>query len=710
MKSIELLAPAGNFECLKAAVMAGCDAVYLAGRLFGARAFADNFSNEELIEAIKYCHRYGVKVYVTANILIYDSEVEKFIEYIDFLHQNNVDAVIMQDLGMIDLVRKTFPKLEIHASTQMHIHNIDGVEFAKKIGLKRVVLARETNIDTIKEIKSKIDMPLEVFVHGALCISYSGQCLMSSLIGGRSGNRGTCAGSCRLKYDIVDSNKNKLNENEYPLSTKDLCTLENIGDLIEAGVDSFKIEGRMKSKEYVYTVVKLYRLAIDSYLKNKKVTISTKDFESLNRIFNREFTKGFLFNEENNNLVNMYRPNHQGVVIGKVISYNNGKIDIKLYDDLHIGDGIRIVDTEDYGLKLNEMYVNKKLVKEAKKGEVLTIKVNKKISINSNVVITVDSLLTEKIEEDIRLNPRKISINGKLICKVGEPLKLIVNDGENEVFETGNVLEKSVNIKMTKELVCEKISKIGYSIHKFDRIDVDMDDVFIPLKELNDIKRKVLEKLDLKREYNLPYEKASYQIEVPDFEEEHLTSVLIDSEEDYKNVKGNYDVIYSNKKIKDTILKMPRVTNKYEFKENVLIGEVGGLNNCKNVYTDFSLNVVNSYTAALLHSIGVKRVTLSYELTKEQTRKLVNNYIDRYKKHPNLEVITSAYEEVMISKFNLEKYFDKKNLFLKDRFNNLYKIKIRNDLMYIYNYKKRSFDASEYFDIGINCVRTNLDY
>ena len=203
MKKVELLAPAGSWESLYAAINAGCDAVYLGGYMFGARHFAPNFSNDELKEIITTCHIYGVKVYVTVNTLIKENEVQTFIDFIDFLHNNNVDAVIMQDLGMIDLVRKTYPNLEIHASTQLHIHNLEGVRFCENLGLKRVVLARETNIESVKNIKNKTNIEIELFVHGALCVSYSGQCLMSSLIGGRSGNRGKCAGTCRLPYKLL---------------------------------------------------------------------------------------------------------------------------------------------------------------------------------------------------------------------------------------------------------------------------------------------------------------------------------------------------------------------------------------------------------------------------------------------------------------------------------------------------------------------------
>ena len=199
LKKPELLAPAGDFTSLKAAILAGCDAVYLGGKLFGARAFSNNFSNDELIEAIKYAHLYGVKVYVTVNTLVYEREVDKFMDYIDFLYRHNVDALIVQDIGMMDLIRKTYPLLELHASTQMHIHNLEGVKLIESLGLKRVVLARETPIELIKKIKRNSTIELEVFTHGALCISYSGQCLFSSFIGNRSGNRGGCAGSCRQK-------------------------------------------------------------------------------------------------------------------------------------------------------------------------------------------------------------------------------------------------------------------------------------------------------------------------------------------------------------------------------------------------------------------------------------------------------------------------------------------------------------------------------
>ena len=263
MKKTELLSPAGNLETLMVAVQNGADAIYMAGKKFGARAFSENFNDDEIIEAINYCHLYGVKIYITINTIVYDDEVEDFINYVDFIYKNGVDAVIIQDLGMADLIHKTFPNLEMHASTQMNVHNINGLKFLKEMGFKRVVLAREVPIETIKKMKEEVDIELEVFVHGALCISCSGECYFSYFECNRSGNRGKCAQVCRQPYTLLNGDKKVELEDKYLLSPKDLCTINNLDDLIKIGVDSFKIEGRMKSKEYVGLVTRCYRNKID---------------------------------------------------------------------------------------------------------------------------------------------------------------------------------------------------------------------------------------------------------------------------------------------------------------------------------------------------------------------------------------------------------------------------------------------------------------
>ena len=708
MKRVELLSPAGSMDSLKAAVMAGCDAVYLGGTLFSARAFANNFTNDELVEAIKYCHLYGVKVYVTCNILVYEHEIPKFLEYIDFLHKISVDAILVQDLGMLDLIHQTYPNLEIHASTQMHIHNMDGVIMANKLGCKRVVLARETPIEVIEEIIKKTNVDIEVFAHGSLCVSYSGECLFSSLIGNRSGNRGSCVGSCRLPYKIVDNDGNRLNDGDYPLSMKDLNSLENIGKLIDIGVTSLKIEGRMKSPEYVYVVTKIYREAIDSYYQNGKVIINNDLLNKLQRLFSRGFTKGYLFHEDMNNIINSKRPNHQGIYIGKVIDYKNNYINVKLISDVSIGDGLRIIlDKDDYGITLNEFYINKKLVKEAVTGDIISLKVNKRIPVNSKVLLTKDVSLIHDIEKIVNDKPRKVIVNVKVIAKLNEPLKLIVNDYNNEIIVTGDIILESKNKPITKEDILDKISKIGDTIYKIDNIDIEMDNnIFIPFKHLNDLRRELFNKLDESRLYKIDYIKNKYQREVSDFKESKQRAVLVSKN---NNIMG-YDIIYSEDYNDDAIIKLPKVMDNYDVDDNkeYLVGELGAFNKLSNIYCDYSFNVTNSYTIALLHSLGAKRITLSLELTKKQIDNLINGYINRYHKKPNLEVIVSGYREVMTLKTNLNKIYKNDHIYLVDRFNNKYKIREVGILSYIYE-PKIFTDTNDYSDILVNVLRDNRE-
>lgn len=708
MRKIELLAPAGNMDSLKAAIMAGCDAVYLGGTMFSARAFANNFTNEELTYAVKFSHLYGVKVYVTCNILIYEHEVEKFLEYIDFLYKINVDAILIQDLGMLDLIHKTYPNLEIHASTQMHIHNIDGVIMANKLGCKRVVLARETPVEVIEEIIKKTNVDIEVFAHGSLCVSYSGECLFSSLIGKRSGNRGSCVGSCRLPYNIIDEMGNKLNLGDYPLSMKDLNTLENIGKLIDIGVTSLKIEGRMKSPEYVYVVTKIYREAIDSYYKNGTVSIDRKLLNKLQRLFSRGFTKGYLFHEDYQNIINDTRPNHQGIYIGKVIDYKNNFIKIKLINDVSIGDGLRIVlDKDDYGITLNEFYINKKLVKEANYGDIIQVKVNKKIPINSKVLLTKDVSLIKEITDIIKEKPRKVLVNVYIEAYLNKPIKISVNDGVNNVTLLGNMIELSKNNSTTKEDIIDKINRIGDTIYKIDSISIDMDNnIFIPFKELNDLRREVFNELDNERLYKISYKKEKYSIEVPSFKEERKRAILVNS----VSFNLDYDIIYSENIKDNAIIKLPKVMNEYNIDNDkeYLVGELGAFNKVDNIYCDYSFNVTNSYTVALLHSIGAKRITLSLELTPKQIENLVKAYFERYHKKPNLEVIVSGFREVMTLKTDLNSIYNNDNIYLQDRFNNRLKIRKVNNVTYIYE-PKRFINKNNYFEIGINVVRDNKE-
>ena len=711
----ELLAPVGNMECLSAAINAGCDAVYLSGRNFGARSFAGNFSKEELEQAINMCHLYGVKVYITVNTLIYDNEVERFMDYIDYIHKLGCDAVIMQDIGMIDLVRKTYPNLEIHASTQANIHNLEGVKLCEELGIKRVVLARETPIELVKLIKKETNVELEIFVHGALCMSYSGQCLMSALIGSRSGNRGTCAQICRQPYSLEIDNR-IVSSNEYLLSTKDLNTLNNIDKLIECGVDSLKIEGRVKRPEYVYLVTSLYRKAIDNYVKYKQTKITEEDIKDLKKLFNRQFTKGFLFNEENDNFVNTYRPNHLGIEIGRVISYKKGQVTIKLTDELNINDGIRIINNNDTGIVVTRILRDGKSVKSAKKGDIIIIPFKDSVDKNNIVLKTTDYKQIKEIEEKIKIN-KKINIEGECILKLNEPIKLIVNDGKNIVEKCSDyVVEASKTCSTTMDRIKEQLEKLGDTIYLFNNLEVEMDsNIFVPINKLNELRRDVMHTLNTLRTYKTNYIKKDYSIYVDNFEETKNKNILISTYEQYLSVKDNYNVIYVDNideynKINDKkcILKLDRINEHLkDYNDRLLVSDLGSVYKYKDMDTDFSLNVTNSYSVAFLHSMGVKKITLSYELNYKQIKNLIDSYKERYNKHPNLEVIVEANEEAMVCKYNMLRKYNKDSGYLIDRFNNKYELKIKNNLMYIYDYKRRKLEE-DYFGIGVNNIRINL--
>ena len=714
MKKPELLAPAGNMDAFLAAIEAGADAIYIGGYTFGARAFANNFSDDEIIKCINYAHLYGVKVYITVNTIVYEKEVDLFLNYIDFLHRNNVDAIIIQDLGMFDLVRKVYPNLELHASTQMHIHNLNGVLNLQKWGAKRVVMARETSYEALKEIKKHTSIELEVFVHGALCVSYSGQCLMSSLIGGRSGNRGKCAGTCRQQYNLIDDNGKKYNGDSYLLSTRDLNTLEDIGKLIELGIDSFKIEGRMKRAEYVYLVVSIYRKAIDNYLKYKETRITENDILELKKIYNRKFTKGYLFNDKN--IMNTYRPNHLGIKIGKVIKKDKNSIYIKLNNKLINGDGIRFLNkVEDDGLIISQMYINKQKVISAKENDVIEIKGNINCDNGATVIKTTDKEQMDKLNNLINKRTRKVSINGKVIVKQDEFMKITLNDGKNEVtFISDEKPQLATNKPLMKEDIEKQIKKINDTIYTFRNLEIYTDNKsFVPLSKLNEIRRGAIELLDQKRLYNVEYKKCSYNIDLPNFNTVNKENILIRNKDMYNKIKSKkfnelylpdylYNVINDDRKV----LKLSRVQNENrKYDTPVLVGEIGSI--IKDCYTDFSFNVVNSYTVAFLHSIGVNRVTLSQELNDEEIKELIDAYIKRYQKNPNLELIVYGREEMMISKYNILKNLDNHNhYFLMDKYKNRMPILVNNDIMTIFNYNIRDKkDKFKYFNMGINYVR-----
>lgn len=711
MKKIELLSPAGDLECLKAAISGGANAVYLAGKSFGARGYAKNFSNDELISAINLAHLYDVKIYVTCNTLIYDSEIKAFVNYIEFLHKNNVDAVILQDIGMADLIHKTFPNLEIHSSTQMNIHNENAVIMATKLGCKRVVLAREMPIEDIKSIVTTTKADVEVFAHGALCLSYSGGCLISNEIGKRSANRGLCAGTCRLKYNILSDDK-VVEDDIYALSCKDLISIDNIPNLISAGISSLKIEGRMKRPEYVFLTTSLYRKAIDAYY-NKEEFNYFDSIKELKKIYNRQFTKGFLNNEDNNNLINDYRPNHQGIEIGKILTVSKKYIEIKLTDDVSINDGLRVLnDREDVGILLNNFYINNKLTKNASSGDIIRINKHYNVTENDKIVKTSDYIQLSQINQNILTISKKIPITMRINIKLNQPLLLELDDGKNTVLcKSDAISDIARKTPINDDDVISQLKKIQNTPFCLLNIEVSLEDnLFVPLKVLNDLRRQAINLLIKKREYISDFKKCTYQIELPNFHIQENKYYLVDENFDFNTLDKQNIILNKYQEEINYACKLPRVMNKNLVVQNhVLVSELGSILSCKSFDTDFSFNVTNAYSVALLHNLGAKKVTLSYELNFSQIKTLIDNYKVIFKKIPNVEVIVYGRKELMISKYNMYNKYKHKNLFLEDKFNNQYKIINNNDYMSVYDYKISTI-TDDLFSVGVNNIRYNLEY
>ena len=667
MKKPELLAPAGDMETLIFAINSGADAVYVGGETFSARAFAKNFDKKELLEAVKYCHLYGKKLYVAVNTVIFENEIEKCLDYLKYLYEINVDAVIMQDIGMINLTHKLIPNLEIHSSTQLNCHNEECLKLLKEIGAKRAVLAREMSLDEIKKIKT--DIELEIFIHGALCVSYSGRCLFSSLNGGRSGNRGQCVGSCRLPYEIVKDGK-KL-DIKYPLSTKELFTAKNIEEILKTNVKSLKIEGRMKSKEYVAYVTKVYRRLIDDFYDGKKAEISSEEIINLKKLYNRKFTNGYLFDDE---IYNTSSSNHLGTPLGKVIKITKNKIYIKLTDNLHMEDGIRFIK-ENKGMMVNKIYDESGLLKmEIKSNEVAVVDNKLGIKYKGDVSKTVDRKLLNEINNIPQI---KVPITFSLIANENKPLKLTISDGENILERTSIILSSPINKKTTSKEIVEKLNKIGNTPFKINNVDIDLGNVFIPLSKLNELKHLLISDLIKKRtEVNEPlmikYEKHL------DNSKQNMKNYLVKNEKQLLKIKDKADIIYTEdynlyKKYKNINIyyRLPNIMKKFpKFEnENLLINDLGSLKKYyknNNIITDYTLNITNSESVKFIQKFGVKLVTLSPELPDYEILKYTSN----------TEIITKGYLELMILK---DFYLKGNDIFLKDKFGNKFKIITSNE-------------------------------
>ncbi len=505
---VELLSPVGDFECLKAAVQNGANSVYFGADIFSARAFATNFSLEDLEKAIQYAKIRGVKTHLTLNTLVTDTEFESAMTVAKKAYEFGIDAIIVQDLGLAMALMRAFPDLPIHGSTQMTVHNLNGALELQELGFRRVVLARELSVNEIDYICKNTNIEIETFIHGALCISYSGQCLFSSMLGGRSGNRGKCAGPCRLPFELLENNKT-INSG-YLLSTRDLCGLEFIPDLIRAGVKSFKIEGRMKSPEYVATVTRIYRKYIDLALSDNEYVIDENDKKELLQVFNRGMSSsGHLSNEANRNLVFKEKPNNMGLFLGKIQKYNHkkGYITVKLNEPIGIGDTISI-EKEQGTYTISElMDTNMKNIKFTEIGQTVVIgRMKGNIKLGNQIYKMSSKKLNLLAQNSCSKENRKVLLNCHIVIKENKPITIMVTSASNiELYKdlkiqyTSDIIPLKAKTKpMDKNTIIAQFSKTGSTPYAFKTLDIDLDyNVFIPkLSTINDLRRTILQMVE----------------------------------------------------------------------------------------------------------------------------------------------------------------------------------------------------------------------
>lgn len=491
--SVELLAPAGSYESMKAAYAAGADAVYIGGRRFGARAYADNPDTDELLDAIAYAHLRNKKIYLTVNTLVKQQELTDFVKYLEPYYEAGLDALIVQDMGVMKIIQEYFPDIDLHASTQMTITGVRGASLLKKLGASRVVTARELSLKEIRKIKEEVDIEIESFVHGALCFCYSGQCLFSSMIGGRSGNRGRCAQPCRLPYQLREGQNllSKTGEN-YLMSPKDMCTLSLIPDLIENGVYSFKIEGRMKRPEYTAGVTKIYRKYIDLYEKEgrKNFQIKKDDLENLMDLYNRGgFSEGYYQTHNGPKMMSMQRPNHWGTEAGRLLNTKKTGV-CKALEDLHPGDVLEYRS----GKNLKE-YTLANSVAKGKEFVFPGISGNKQENL-SLIYRTKNAALLSDLKTDYIDRKNSVKIHGKFILSMEKPAILTVSAAKCSVTLHGDCPVAALKKPLSVADIEKQLRKTGNTDFEFESIDIDLrGDLFLPLQVLNDLRRNALDQL-----------------------------------------------------------------------------------------------------------------------------------------------------------------------------------------------------------------------
>lgn len=637
IKKIELLSPVGDERGLKAAVNSGANGVYFGAKSFNAREYAaENFDDKAIENAIKFAKLRNVKVYITVNTLVYNDEIDKAILLIKNIYDMGADAIIVQDLGIIDIVRNNL-NIPMHASTQMSCNNTYSVKLLEKLGIERVVLARETSIENIKEIRKNTNIELETFIHGALCVSFSGQCAYSYLHGGRSANRGACAQACRMEYSG--------GKTDYPLSAKDLMTIDIIPNLIEAGINSFKIEGRAKRSEYVAITTSIYRKAIDFALQNKNIE-TEKYKESLIKIFNRGvFSEGYYYNSKD--IFENYKPNHNGEFIGKITDYKKNKIYVEAKKELNVYDGLSFGESGKIGMQISDLYKDNIRVKNGK-GNLSFSAVLKNINVGDKVYRTTDKSQMDEANIIIESDNFKHLLNLNCIIDYDKKIKFKINSNYNEKLNleyiSDYLVEEAKNSETKESDIIKALSKTGGTVFKFENINIDkkFNNPFIPVKVLNEARRNIINSLEkiLIQNRKIDYDKNIKNIfkEKIEYPNTNLKVAIIS---DINHKVKDYDKIILFPKIYDTDIKkffneglidgiiLPHITfdKDIELIKNIIskdmivicnnLGQIEALLGEFIIWAGIGMNTINNKTVDFLYKLGVSVVISSIEAGKK---------------------------------------------------------------------------------------------
>ena len=717
----ELLAPAGSYDVLVVAINAGADAVYLAGQQYGARAYAKNFSIEEIEKAVNYAHLNGSKVHVTVNTLVNNFEIVDVMKYLFKLYQIGVDAVIVQDFGLIWLLKTFIPDLEVHASTQMGLNNYSSFKWASNNNIKRVVLPREVNINQIKEThdqlqKDNIDMDIEVFGHGALCYCVSGKCYMSSYNSGRSGNRGACAQPCRREYRLKYRGYNI--GNGYLLSTHDLATYNHLTEISDAGVKSLKLEGRMKSKDYIGTIVNSYRNIIDGNPGDYK--------KDLHLVFNRQFTDGYMMGDKPGDVMGRGHSGHEGLYIGDIVNIEGTKVTIEVKNHeipviLEPGDGIAFK----YNGKIKGIYLENIIKQDENE---IVIDTTRLVKVGTEVFISYSKSTHEYLKQ-FEKESIKNNISLSLSLTWDENLNLFTKveyhvDGEliNFRHKTMDKFEKAKNKPLTEEVIEKQLNKTGQTPFFIENIRFNNmpNDIFTPIRELNQIRREILDKAtELLMNHHTPTKKAVKQVrkDLTKFFDDYENakpknkrktpklSIFIDDLAQLKAASGfdlkriyfdgnchynNPDDYYAN--IKETLKKGSLMASPTEFvwvlssfisqedavkcndivkeleNEGIIISVMGDFPGMSDIfdcpiYGNHNLNVWNSFCVRDMNEAGFKSLILSSELSGDEIKELVSRNHDR---NIDLEMIVNGNLEVIVSKDDFTNLNDGKDFIISN--------------------------------------------